>query len=448
MTDDEKQAVVVARVRAMMNELNKEFGGDFIDPMWRIVSRGVERERPDLFQKRLDEFALGDLSDADHPLKDTGMPASRLPADTGGPPMLWMALYAASVIYLAGETAAGKSTFIYNLLVHAAQNLDLWGIPFGLGRPLRVWYMDAEGGKLLARTKMDRIGMGLPENLVIDSAEEVNLSDPRFKNSFLRRVVDDQFDLVVLDPQANLFRIVNENDNAEATAQMTWLQHVARRSGAAIMLVHHTGKAETSMGAYGRGAAARLGGADVGLTWRSRSSSEDKDDTWQADMGGVDRRDVCRLEITKNRYGKRGSLYLRMAGGDRFEVASVTAWRDGAGAGAARDRRSKGDLATEAITDLVQEAGWLARADILAALKEQDIGTSSADQALKQLHGGGFLAARRVPGGKALAYALNEWAVQQQELGVTDLGGLGETEETGGSDVTDADDHGPEPDPE
>ncbi len=431
MTNDEKQAVVVARVRAVMNDFNKEFGDDFVEPMWRVVSRGVETKRPDLLKKRLDEFALSDLCDVDHPLGKTGTPANELPADLGGPQMLWMGLYAASVIYLAGETAAGKNTYIYNLLVHAAQNITLWDIEFALGRPLRIWYLDAENGNLLARSKMERIGIGLPGNLVIDAAEEVNLSDPRFQRSFVRRVLDDKFDLVVLDPQANLFRIVNENDNSEAAAQMTWLQSAARKTGAAIILIHHTGKAETSLGAYGRGAAARLGGADVGLTWRSRGGSEDNDDTWLSETGGADRIDECRLEITKNRFGRRGSLYLRMAGSDRFELSSAQAWKAATGKGTANpDRKSKSDLATEAITDLVQEGGWIVRSDILAALKEQDIGTSSADQALKQLHSGGLLSASKVPGGKALAYALKEWAVQQEELEAADL----ETSETLDSD--------------
>ncbi len=420
MTEDEKQALLIERVRGMMTGLEAEFGSSSLPTIWRVVSKGVERRQPELLQKTLDEFTLGNLPDADHPLCNTGTPANKLPSDTCGPRMLWMGLYAAAVTYLAGETAAGKSTFIYNLLVHAAQNIDLWGVGFGIGRPLRIWYLDAENGKLLARAKMDRIGLGLPEDLVIDPAEEVNLSDPRYRTSFIQRILDDKFDVVVLDPQAALFRIVNENDNAEATAQMTWLQHAARVTGAAIMLVHHTGKAESSMGAYGRGAAARLGGADVGLTWRSKGSAEDTDDTWNSETGGAERKDVCRLEITKNRFSRRGSLYLRMAGNDRFELSSVEAWRAGAGKGAASaDRKSKGDMAAEAITDLLEEGGWIARADIIAALKEQDIGTTSADVSLKQLHMDGVLSANKVPGGKALAYALKEWADQQRELGTS-----------------------------
>ncbi len=186
---------------------------------------------PDYVQYWLDKQHTGD----NDPLGDSGTPASLLPENPEPPMEIWFGLYRGAVSYLAGETGAGKSSAIYNILIHAAQNKPLWDVPFGLGRPLKVWYLDPENAANQGAHKIRKIGAGRPEALVLDPAINTNLSDQQYQASFRQRIRRDKFDLVVLDPLLNLFSTANENDNAEGATQMAFLQAIAQDTGAAIL---------------------------------------------------------------------------------------------------------------------------------------------------------------------------------------------------------------------
>ena len=318
--------------------------------------------------------------------------ASQMTTEPTPPEKVWFGIYRGAVSYLAGETGAGKSSALYNIAVHAAQNKPLWGISFGLERPLKVLYIDPENAKLQSAWKIKNIGQGNPDNLVIHPGVGVDLSDSRWQSAFHQMILDDKYDLVILDPLINLFMTVNENDNPEGARQIKFLQGVAHETKAAILVVHHMGKnienGTAGSSSYGRGASSRLASADVGLLWRSKSEGDERDDTYREEDQGVDRNDQCRLKITKNRLGRQASLFLRMAGGDRFELSSHEAWRGRAEQG---EKKTQMQLATEFIKDIVMGNGWKPRLEILAALKQDGIGDTNIDRALRQMVTDGVL---------------------------------------------------------
>lgn len=340
--------------------------------------------------------------------------ACDLPA--GAPPTpLWFGVYPGRASYLCGETGAGKSALAYNLAVHAARNVPLWDTPFGLGRPARVLYVDpenagrydagaVEGG--LCATRLDRLGAGRPADLLFHDGQGVNLNDGVHRAGLADLLRDERIDLLILDPLANLTPARDENDNAEGARHMAWLRELARDTGAAVLALHHAGKRWEDAGAaqqYGRGASARLAGADVGLLLRARGPREG-DDEYEGETRP--RSDVCRLQVTKDRLGVIGhaSLYLRMSGDDRFERCTADDWRHAADA---PPGPTKAELCADDLLALMQDGAERTRSQIIEAMRAEGYARPSVDDALIALRQRGDLAHRKGKRGSDL-YRLDD----------------------------------------
>lgn len=301
------------------------------------------------------------------------------------PPPLWFGLYRSSVTLFVGETGAGKSSLLYNIAVHAARNEPLFDIPFQSSSPLRVLYIDpenagnwAEGQGGNCSVKLERIGAGRPPTLDFHNGEGVDLSKDTIMLALEELLCERKYDLVILDPIANLFGTKEENSNSEAAEHFTRLKTISRKSGACIVAVHHTGKG--AMNDYGRGASARLASADVGLMFRYKGEEEERDDTYSGET--QPRRDICRLQITKNRLAGKGSLYLRMAGDDRFLKTTFTEWRDNC---TGEGRQNKSDAAEGYILSFLRSGEAQTRQDIIDAVSVHGIGRINIDKALQLL---------------------------------------------------------------
>jgi hypothetical protein len=323
------------------------------------------------------------------------------------PLRLWFGLYPRSVVLLIGETGAGKSSLLYNFCIHAARNEPLWGIPFGLNRQLRILYVDpensgnfAEGHGGQCAVKIERIKQGKPKDLIFHDGQGVNLSRADHLHALADYIQGERFDIVVLDPIANLFQTRDENDNAEAARQMTALTSLSRETGACIVPVHHTGKGEGG-GNYGRGASARLASADVAMVFRCRGSNEEADDTFTGEL--IAREDICRLQIVKNRLEGRGSLYVQMAGEDKFILSTFAAWK---GRVHSADPNSKKQKAEEEISLLLSDGLPYSRAAILQQLKQEGFGRDAVDSALSALVSDGTILSEKQGRGGSNVYRL------------------------------------------
>lgn len=72
---------------------------------------------------------------------------------------------------------------------------------------------------------------------------EMNLSNEEHLDLILDEAVNHRADLIIIDTMAAAFTFANENDNSEAEKVVIKpLKHIARQTGAAILLVHHIGK--------------------------------------------------------------------------------------------------------------------------------------------------------------------------------------------------------------
>jgi len=332
------------------------------------------------------QFALaGGGEEAGNPFAQGLIQASEMPP-ANPPTPLYYGMYPGRVTLMIGETGAGKSSLLYNIAVHAALGETLYGFRFLM--PVKVLYIDPEnsgnyrdggmdGG--LCGAKLARIGKGCPPNLTFHDGRGLDLSKPSHMENLKELIRAGGFGLVILDPIANLFNTKDENSNGEAAQHGKALTALSRETGACIVAVHHTGKQEG--GNYGRGASARLGAADVGVVFRARGESGDLDDTYTSNTR--QRNDICRFQIVKDRLNVFGhcSKYLKMAGEDRFELATFESWK---GSGQS-ERVDKTSQAEEEITLLMQDGVERSRALILEQMKAEDIGLKATDTALSKL---------------------------------------------------------------
>ncbi|MFC1871655.1 AAA family ATPase [Chloroflexota bacterium] len=206
---------------------------------------------------------------------------------------------AKSIILLSGEAGVGKTTLAYNLAVHTARGTEFAGLPFS--RATNVLYCDLETGAALRKSKLELISDGE----TVDNLCYVTNLDFMKQFDSLKAVAEKrQIGLIIVDTINEAFSTRDEQDNAEANRQFSFVKRLRDEAGCSILLMHHIGKGQPGKKVYSaRGASARAAAVDVVLNLLTVT-----EDT------------IC-LEKAKDRIsGGIEKLYLRKAGEDCFEV--------------------------------------------------------------------------------------------------------------------------------
>ena len=316
-------------------------------------------------------------------------------AQIAEPVAIWFGVYRGSITLLNGARGAGKSSLLYNIAGHAAANAPLFGFGWA-DNPLRVLFVDPENTPGLRAMKLSRIfGDSYTQpNLQFHNASKLDLTNAGHMARLAKYISEHNIDLLILDPLINLFVTADENDNAEAARQMKPLTDLKNTTNVAIILCHHTGKNEAN---GSRGASSREGSADVVMTFRPKlEKNEDEiDDDYRDDS--EERGDMVRLRITKNRWASNySSLYLRMAGNDKFQRISWDEWR-----GTAPDEPITApdralDIAKNAVLKTLDGDVIMSMRDIVDTLKlENSIGINSTRTAVNDLHREGKLESKK-----------------------------------------------------
>lgn len=167
----------------------------------------------------------------------------------------------------------GKTTMALNLSMSLATGQAYMPLYEG-GRPMRVMYLDFENRNAFLQKDI-RVMIGnfdeedrelIEENLFIAVDQEIygiemNLSNPDHLEILTKEAAKFRADIIIIDTMAAAFSLTNENDNSEAErAVIKPLKHIAKETGAAILVVHHKGKkaetGDTNEVYAGRGASA------------------------------------------------------------------------------------------------------------------------------------------------------------------------------------------------
>jgi RecA-family ATPase len=393
----------------------------------RSISTYVEKRFPPEAQAEAVERVMASLKSvlADEakekvsPFRRGRMKVSEMPEEEEPVARLWFGIYPGALTLLCGESGRGKSSILYNICIHGARNEPLWNVPFGINRPAKILYVDPENSgdfdlkrAGLCRKKIERIGQGKPELLEIHDGNGVVLNNATALADLEEVLIEEKFDALVLDPIINLFGTKDENDNAEAAIQFNALRRLTKKTGVALVAVHHTGR--DAMSIFGRGATSRFGMADVVLSLRARSDQEDSDDDYgQGTLHEMN--DIVRLRIEKNRIEPgKASLFLQMIGDDKFERVNFDAWKQSARSTDMKGNKSQ--QAEEFVFDyLSREKAWRSTDAIYQAMQRKGVGERNTDKAIKSLLDDGTLAQKRTGrGGKAM-YCVAGMDTQQDQ---------------------------------
>ncbi len=225
--------------------------------------------------------------------------------DAGAARRWGLHVQAGAVTLFVGQTSAGKTTFLHNLAFHLAEGQEFLDIK--PPRALKVLYGDYESTYAVLEDHGRRIGVST--NLAFLHPEELP-KGPDLIAGLTDLIERDHYDVVIVDPLIKAFPVKDENDNAEASAQVDHFKDLARRTGVAIVLVHNAGHGR-EQGAleddpfYGRGATARTDSVDIGIAFRKNG----------------DRRRY--LKVGKSRYSNFGErIDLEFAGELSYRLAS------------------------------------------------------------------------------------------------------------------------------
>lgn len=170
-------------------------------------------------------------------------------------------LPAGGLVLLAGSPKAGKTTLAAHIAVHVDQGLDFLG--FKTKKTGVLWMGLEERGQDVAR-RFDELGNWTvfyhpaPFRATTESIREL-----------VAWIKGNGVGLVIVDTLSKFWDLKDENDAAGMERAIDPILRLARDSGAAILLLHHTRKTPADDGSDIRGSSALFGSLDVGIIFRT-----------------------------------------------------------------------------------------------------------------------------------------------------------------------------------
>lgn len=285
------------------------------------------------------------------------------------------------IIMIYGEAATGKTFVVLNLAYAAALGRN-FGQQFDTARPLKVAYCAGEGqgglvNRLTASTTAWEAWQGenretLTQNLSIfaDVPQLYNSEIPQGIYNFVEEWQTGQagpLDVLVIDTLHSATYGADENNAKDAGLIIRAAKYAREVLGCAVILVHHANRA----GKY-RGSSAFHGDLDAMIETRY-----DKDIK------------VGTLEAVKVKDKDLFTLYFKLAYDPAAESCAIE-WLDRESI-QLNEKPKKGDIAKEAILELLRSNVALNQSQIVNQLKD-DVGRHTILAALKELEQDGVVA--------------------------------------------------------
>ncbi|MDR3524657.1 MAG: AAA family ATPase [Acetobacteraceae bacterium] len=228
-------------------------------------------------------------------------------------------LTSGNVGILAGPPGCGKSIYAANVIAAVATGKAFAGDAVDRPHKVVVWAAEDGHAETLRRIYAAARAIGGDLDLIRENVIFVNRTEDLFlvqrdagrglalttlASEFFKQIKLFGAGMAVFDPMTE-FNGGNENDNGEMLFFVSALREMARSSGCAVLVVHHSVKAKeprTTLplirGAGALGAAARS----------ARGVSEmTKDECAGFKLTSGDERDVFRVDDIKNSYARRGN---------------------------------------------------------------------------------------------------------------------------------------------
>jgi archaellum biogenesis ATPase FlaH len=209
---------------------------------------------------------------------------------------------ASALTLLSGDAGSGKSTLISQLAYAIANGLQFAGMDTKK-RPVLV--LDRENALSVVQERLRRLGIMTSKDLKI-WGPWVGDGAPNLDANILLEYVDayEPKPVIFVDSLV-AFHTGSENDSTETRAYMNHARKLATM-GAAVIMLHHTGKADTAK--EFRGSSDIKAVIDVGFTLRNSGGS---------------RLENVTLTSFKSRFTTRDELTLRYSGGTFFPSSGL-----------------------------------------------------------------------------------------------------------------------------
>ncbi len=208
-------------------------------------------------------------------------------------------LYKKAITSIVGDPGAGKTCFGYELVGTLCRGKTYLDIP--PEESIKAVYMDFESADSLVASRATFIfeTHEIPDLWIYNSPEYYFPQVMQMVGEFC---IKNGVNLIVVDNQTMAFATRDENDNAEAAKQMRNLRKFINWTNSAMILFHHTSKANLIGTRKGTGAFARARLADVCIN---------------INLVFEDETDIVYLEMVKNRFSTEDKMlwYLKKASG-------------------------------------------------------------------------------------------------------------------------------------
>ena len=217
-----------------------------------------------------------------------------------------------SLVMAYGKSGCGKSFAMIGMAVSVALGVPWCGFDAVQGP---VVYVAAEGqrgiGKRIAAIE-EHLGVDLSTAPITWLPMPVNIFQPEWAGALAEFCEERKPVLVLLDTLARNSLGAEENSNTDAGRIVEHSDAIRRRTGAAVVWVHHTGHA----GGHARGATAYTGAAEAELEFSS--------DGPVVTMRVTKQKDGAEIEPTKLRRIEVGPSCVLVPGGDMDVSAGIT----------------------------------------------------------------------------------------------------------------------------
>lgn len=214
-------------------------------------------------------------------------------------PLWGIFLVLQAITSIVGDPGAGKTTFGYDMLGDLCRGQAYLDIPPEY--PVNCLYMDFESSDSLITSRSSFVfgDTDIPNFYIYNSVDYYLTQIIQELVEFCR---EKEINLLVVDNQTTAFATRDENDNSEAAKQMRLLRQICNAVGCAMILFHHTSKANLSGSRKGTGAFARARLADIMLNINLIDPND---------------REYVYLEMVKNRFNDEDKMlwYLKKEGG-------------------------------------------------------------------------------------------------------------------------------------
>lgn len=210
---------------------------------------------------------------------------------------------------LVSPGGVGKSMLCLELGMLVAGGRDLLGI--GSVDTGSVVYLPAEDPEPVLVQRLNALGQHLPESerqaineqMVIEPlvGYEIDVLTDRWTDTLLSAATDRR--LLILDTLRR-FHKADENDSGAMAEVMARLEHVAARTGCAVLLVHHTSKFAAMQGKGDEQQASRGSSVLVDhARWQAFLAGMTLSDAEDHGVDPEERRWYVRMGVSKGNYG-------------------------------------------------------------------------------------------------------------------------------------------------